>query len=352
MVSGSNVFYYFNTASYNLGSVDLLRHKLYVDPTKHVILYDNTQKQLSETTFNTQLNYGLFGRIATNGSLQYSFRAKVYECKLFISGELVRWFIPCKNNLNVCGLYDIHTGTFYSSDDTNFLQPGSNDIVNNLQSCYIRGKSVCRILCNDNVVWGLPKEYTKIPYITNPSTAYINTKVSANSNLRLDLTFSINNLQSSTQTYPIFGGRQSTTTNVFGGWYSSGVSTMYGHYGSRGYNEGHGNIKILDGLESNTIYKYSMNKNNLSVDEYNTVMTSYTFTTDIPIYLFAINTNGNIDNRRLLGNVYMCQIWDNDILVRNYVPCKDSNNVCGLYDLCNDDFYASNSSVNFVYNEN
>ena len=135
------------------------------------------------------------------------------------------------------------------------------------------------------------------------------------------------------------------------GWYTANVNTIYGQFGNRGYNEGHGGIKILDGLSINTIYKYSMNKNNLTVDSYNTIMTSYTFTADVPIYLFAINTNGSIDNRRLLGNVYMCQIWDNDNLIRNYIPCKNSNNVCGLYDLCENTFYSSGSGVNFVYNE-
>ena len=216
MVNNGNVSYYYNTTSYSFGAADLLRHKLFIDPEKHVILYDNTSRTLSETTFNTQLNYGLFGRTTTNSSLQYSFKGKIYECKLFTSGTLVRWFIPCKNSLNVCGLYDICTCTFYSANDSSVtLQPGTEALLNNLKNCYIRGNNVCRIVCNDNILWGLPEGYTKLPYITNPSTAYINTNVNASSDLRLDITFSINNLQTGTQTYPIFGGRQTTTTKVF-----------------------------------------------------------------------------------------------------------------------------------------
>ncbi len=49
------------------------------------------------------------------------------------------------------------------------------------------------------------------------------------------------------------------------------------------------------------------------------------------------------------AKLYSCKIWENDILIRDFIPCeRDSDNKQGLYDLVNDTFYPLISKLYFV----
>lgn len=66
------------------------------------------------------------------------------------------------------------------------------------------------------------------------------------------------------------------------------------------------------------------------------------------IYLFCYNNAGSAEfyaGYRL----YSCQIYDSEILVRNYIPCKNPSDVPGLFDTVNQQFYANDGSGTFVY---
>lgn len=49
-------------------------------------------------------------------------------------------------------------------------------------------------------------------------------------------------------------------------------------------------------------------------------------------------------SRRGKFNLHSCQIYDDGILVRDYVPCINLNNEVGLYDTVHDSFYGSKVS--------
>ena len=52
-----------------------------------------------------------------------------------------------------------------------------------------------------------------------------------------------------------------------------------------------------------------------------------------------MNTGGTVDTRRISGKLYGCKIYDNDKIVRDFIPCKNSSGVIGLYDTVNSQFY-------------
>jgi hypothetical protein len=52
------------------------------------------------------------------------------------------------------------------------------------------------------------------------------------------------------------------------------------------------------------------------------------FTTDSTLYIAKANGSNVTSKIR----IYSCQIYDNDILIRDYIPAKDSSNNVGLYD--------------------
>lgn len=92
------------------------------------------------------------------------------------------------------------------------------------------------------------------------------------------------------------------------------------------------------------------NKNTYTLDG-GTVIASYTaatFQSDFNMYLFAFNNNGTAGNVGSTIRLYSCQIWDNDVLVRDYVPCLNASNVAGLYDMVNGVFYGDAAGGAFV----
>ena len=78
---------------------------------------------------------------------------------------------------------------------------------------------------------------------------------------------------------------------------------------------------------------------------------NYTFTASYPMALFGFMTNTFCDGSKewMNGRIYSCQIYDNDVLVRDFVPAKrNSDSKVGLYDLVNDVFYTSPNNKNFT----
>lgn len=61
--------------------------------------------------------------------------------------------------------------------------------------------------------------------------------------------------------------------------------------------------------------------------------------------------DGEVDSNAT-GQLYNAQIYDNGVLIRDFIPALRTNdNVAGLYDLVNDTFYPSSSSTAFVAGE-
>ena len=69
------------------------------------------------------------------------------------------------------------------------------------------------------------------------------------------------------------------------------------------------------------------------------------FTCPYTLTLFAIHRSTVFCGQQ---KVYSCKIYDNGTLIRDYVPCKNSAGVVGLYDLVNDKFYTNSGTGDFI----
>ena len=63
--------------------------------------------------------------------------------------------------------------------------------------------------------------------------------------------------------------------------------------------------------------------------------------------LFANNSEGTAENK-ISGKLYFFKIYDNGILKRDFVPCTNSSNVAGLYDLASNSFFHNNGTGLFI----
>ena len=184
----------------------------------------------------------------------------------------------------------------------------------------------------------LPAGYTKLQYIQSTGTQYVNTGVKPNQDARVVL-------------------------NV----YASPATTASWLFGAR-----NGNTDRTFGLLSyNSQYRSDYNN---STEEYSTVTPSGKFTVDkdknvtkfngtigvtakygafqctYPMFLFANNNAGTAAG---FGSfkLYVCQLYNNGTLVRDFQPCIDASGAVGLYDFVGKQFYGNAGTGAFTGSE-
>jgi hypothetical protein len=62
----------------------------------------------------------------------------------------------------------------------------------------------------------------------------------------------------------------------------------------------------------------------------------------------GFSNTSNSPQRFCNATLYYFKLFVNGTLVRDMVPCKNSNNVVGMYDVVNDTFYTSPNGAAFV----
>ena len=195
--------------------------------------------------------------------------------------------------------------------------------------------AVSRVLAGGRTIWEkvkLPEGYKRIPYIETADAQYIDTGFVPDSNSRAVLDF-VSTGASSTNN--IMGCRSSTSSKGFA------FSTANNNW-RFGYNASV-TTEIVADAERHTA---EINKNVLSLDG----VVIYTaeeqeFTTNYSLCLGAINYR-----TPYLGSarIYSCQLYDNDVLVRDLVPCRDATGAAGMYDKVTGVFYGNAGTGDFI----
>lgn len=188
----------------------------------------------------------------------------------------------------------------------------------------------------------LPSGYRQLEYIQSTGTQYIDTGFIPNQDTRIDLTASPTSVAEASDGVGFipYGAGESYNSLAFECYTSD--SRYEFNYGS--YNTFMGSPVIGQKLQ------ISQNKNQITliIDD-NTpltaTLTANTFTAPRNMILFGINRATPLKG---LLKLYSCQIYDNGTLIRDYVPCKNSSDEPGLYDLVNQQFYSNAGTGTFV----
>lgn len=281
----------------------------------------------SSATFNT--NYSIY-LLATNDpdTNRYCISAKIYSCQIYDNGTLVRDYIPCKNASGTAGLYDLANGVFYNNVGTGTFETGNTvankEIAHKLKKGFVGTANPS--------YRNLPEGYTQVNYIQSSGAQYIDTGFTPNQNSRVVMDCEANTLTSG-GIFP-FGVRTSTssaafnvavtTTQVFANFYTTYQFADYGNT-----------------YERMTI---DMNKNTttfIGSSEVTISLTNGNFVANGTLILANLRQAGLVldSNFGWNGKIYSCQVYDNDILVRDYVPCIKSSGEIGLYDMIEEKFY-------------
>lgn len=260
----------------------------------------------------------------------YTVSGKLYYCKIWEDGTLVRDFIPCVSNTGAIGLYDLQNGVFYTNAGTGTFTAGST--VENAQSEVARLAKKAYFGVETFEDRGLPSEYTQVAYIQSSGTQYINTGCAPSNTLKVAI--KLTPISSGMSEHAILGSSWSANgfflmfyQNMIR-WHSKGASVDVSNFNTTGENE------IIC-----TQTSISVNGTNYSLSG-----TGADSSSSIMLFGKMGYTAGNAGIYKL----HSCKIYDNGTLVRDFVPCASNTGAIGLYDLVGKQFYANAGSSTFA----
>ena len=259
------------------------------------------------TAFTTPNNLHIGLKTSGFVDAMVSFSGYVYACKVWDNGVLVRDFIPVLDwDMTPC-MYDKISGQlFYNAGTGNFIAG---------------------------------REIHPVDYLESTGTQYIDTGFTPNQNTKSVLDYKITTDLSSG--FPLFGSRTSASSNGYSYQrYSSGV--MGGQYGS--------NItqsNISPDLNRHIVIR---DKNKIYLDGTEIASNpTTTFTCPGNLYLNAMNNNGTAAIQNVGVAYYGMKIYDNDVLVRDFIPAIDSDGVGYMFDRVNHTIYDNAGTGAFLY---
>lgn len=175
---------------------------------------------------------------------------------------------------------------------------------------------------------GLPEGYLQLSYIQGSGTQYIDTGFKPNNNTRV-----VMDVESAVDgTFAFFGTRDTETTNAYILWQLSSTS-IRSDYGANQVQQTVDSTKnrvVIDKHEASCMYGSILIENESS-----------TFSCANNLLLFTTSTGGTVDERKASAKLYSCKIYDDDLLIRNFIPVKNDSDQVGLYDLIEEKFYAN-----------
>lgn len=215
--------------------------------------------------------------------------------------------------------------------------------LENVKHLTINNRNVVRFSIGGSIAWkGLPKGYVQLDYIQSTgqnkmtdypdSTPYIDTGVIPNQNSRIICEFMF---KSGTG---IYGARTDTGHDNFA--FRSSSSKWQGCYGTS---------LGPTGVASDTVTWHiaEHNKNLFYLDGVLLYTHTYEeFTPNKSIILGGINASNTVYGGTCLYR--SCQIYAEDVLVRDFIPCKSPGGEIGMYDTLNAVFYGNAGTGEFV----
>lgn len=177
----------------------------------------------------------------------------------------------------------------------------------------------------------------ELEYIESTGTQYINTGFAPNQDTRVVMT---TKFVSSGSNAHLFGARTTSESNTFG--FSTYTNKAYRTHYNGGWLDYSTDINYSDKF---TVDK---NKNVTVLNGTETITDVYSaFNAPCPLYLFANNTNG-LPQTPATARIYDCKIYDNETLVRDYVPCRTWDGKVCLYDRVSGEYHYNVGAGKFI----
>ena len=188
-------------------------------------------------------------------------------------------------------------------------------------------------------------EYQKIEYLESTGTQYIDTGFVPNQNSGINIDFYVTRSIAATvalqQTSGFgFGVSQGTSNNNVAFIIFGGSTTAWAVMKQDLFGGGDGRYKvIIDRRDASVIAE-----NNSSVDH---TFPTYTSTNNYSLILFG---GRNSSSSFYLGatRIYSCKLYDNGVLVRDFIPALDKDGTPCMYERVEHKYYYNQGSGQFI----
>jgi hypothetical protein len=238
--------------------------------------------------------------------------ANLYACQIYDNGTLIRNYVPCIDPSGVVGLYDLTGKQFYGNSGTGVFYAGPPVVT-------------------------LPDGYTQLMYLESSGTQYIDAGLKPDQDTRLLMDAQL----TSTSNYPSLFGTRNQNKQMFWLFANSATQIIFGF----------GDSKPSATCTMSDRLAIDANKNTLTVNgSVLATATASTFSADINLYLCATNNYGTLQYLASM-KLYSCRIYNNGLMVRDFIPCRNASGTIGLYDLVNGQFYTNAGTGTFTAGE-
>ena len=308
----------------------VINNKITIDKNKNVITikYFDGSTQTNSTTYTdfvvTDRSMWLFAiNRGSTGEMYKSDGVRLYSCKIWNKDILVRDFQPAlRESDNKPGMYDRVNNVFYTNAGT--------------------GEFLYEEPVDESVEYITNPNYQQVEYLEGTGTQYIDTGYAPiPATTKFDFVFSPDTIAGNSF---IFGCRPDSGIGGF-------TCTTYFATGSV-RQDWAGLSTYFPVTAVGTKYRYTAYNNTINLNEDSVTGTGTRSTTRLSqnFLLFTVNTNGTADTRRFVGKIYYSKLWDNGILVRNFIPAiRKSDNKPGMYDKVTGQFFTNAGTDEFLY---
>lgn len=275
-------------------------------------IYDGNVISVAPLDFSVsnKLSIVLFARRTTN--VNRHSKSKIEFFKIYEKGALVMDLIPCirKTDGVVC-MYDNVSQSFFENEGTGSFVPGT--------------------------LTNLPEGYAQVSYLESTGTQYIDIGLKVSNKTKVELV----------------GKQYTSNSSLFG------VNPLFVITSSQSndkkqlcrfrYNNTtqDTNVNILK------LSKIVFDKNKGYInDVLLATFTEATFSSTYNAILFGRRINGSGTLEELAQQrIDYFKMWENDVLVRDMIPCLDNEGVPCMYDILNNKCYYNEGTGDFVYGE-
>lgn len=307
-----------------------------VELNKNVLTIDGANTVTATTqTFTPNIPMYLFG-CNTNGTLTKGI-ATIYYCQIYDGETLVRDFVPAKDFSGVGCMYDKVTKQFFYNEGTGVF---ADDAVNGdgTGDSGDSGDSDTGSGDGGGSTVTTPS-YTQLDYVMTAADTqndgyigYVDTGIVPTTNTRIVADFEVTS-QSSYNGY-LYGADDGPYFSIFSGYIL--YNFELGYFGGQTYTS-----DIYDTSDLTKKYSVDHNKLNLTVSfGSNNITKTFNNTTSTAkqtMYLFRCRKNEDYKLSRT--KLYSFKMYENDVLVRDFLPVKDADGTTCLFDNVTNEFY-------------
>lgn len=195
------------------------------------------------------------------------------------------------------------------------------------------------------------EEYVELDYIQSTGTQYINTNYYPNQDTKIVLKMKTEGLLQGTDAFNAFG---TAGVNSRFGWWTYYYGSSYFRYGIEGGGRD-SKISVATTFE-NADFTVTLDSSTAIIEtpsqtySYSVIPTN-NFTVELPLILggHIWNNGASIGQCGCKYKLYSCQIYENNVLIKNYIPVKrKSDNKVGLYETISDLFFFSAGVDDYV----